>query len=157
MTSVHDIPTAHTPPGGYGDTMPPPVLDGCTDPLPADAPDLGGVWKVIDARTADGEPLPTEHPIWQHVERIEQAGNRVVITSSGIVHDMIADGTLENGVHDVMAVDFTTPIAVAASFEAGVLVLRPNDVPGVEVRRWREGDELVWQYHTLWTTRSARV
>ena len=155
MTSVRDIPTAHTPPGGYGDTMPQPILGGCTDPLPLDAPDLRGLWNVIDART-DGEVLPADHPIWQHVERIEQAGNRVVITSSGIVHDMIADGTVENGVNDVMAADFTTPIAVAASFEAGVLVLRPNDAPGIEVRRWREGDELVWQYHTLWTTRSAR-
>jgi hypothetical protein len=156
MTSRHDIPTAHTPPGGYGDTMPPPILDGCSDPLHADAPDLRGVWKVTDAR-ADDNVLPDEHPIWQHVERIEQAGNRVVITSGGIVHDMVADGTVENGVNDVMARDFTTPIAVAATFEDGVLVLRPRDVPGIEVRRWREGDELVWSYHTLFTTRSERV
>ena len=28
-----DIPFAHTPPGGYGDEMPPPVLAGCTEPL----------------------------------------------------------------------------------------------------------------------------
>ena len=30
MTSVSDIPTAHTPPGGYGTEMPAPVLDGLT-------------------------------------------------------------------------------------------------------------------------------
>jgi hypothetical protein len=155
MANAHDIPTAHTPPGGYGDTMPPPVLADCRDPLPEGVPDLRGIWRVRDAR-ADGEPLPVEHPIWQHVERIEQAEERVVVTSSGVVHDMIADGTFENGVNDVMALDFTTPISVAATFENGVLVLRPRDMPGVEVRRWREGDELVWSYHTAFTTRSVR-
>jgi hypothetical protein len=156
MTSVSDIPTAHTPPGGYGDDMPPPVLAGCTDPLVDGAPDLRGTWKVVDARSDDG-PLASDHPIWRHVERVEQAGDRVVVTSSGIVHDMRADGSYENGVHDVAAVDFTTPIEVAASYEDGVLVLRPKGMPGVEVRRWRDGDELVWRYHTVFTTRSVRT
>jgi hypothetical protein len=152
MTGVRDIPTAHTPPGGYGDTMPPPFLAGCTDPVVASAPDLRGTWRVVDAQV-DGAVLAADHPIWKHVERIEQAGDRVVVTSSGIVHDMIADGTYEHGVNDVMAADLTTPIAVAASFEDGVLVLRPRDLPSVEVRRWREGDHLVWRYHTLFTAR----
>jgi hypothetical protein len=156
MTHLSDIPVAHTPPGGYGDEMPPPVLAGCIDPLADGTPDLRGTWKVVDARGDDG-PLAADHPIWQHVERIEQAGDRVVVTSSGIVHDMRADGTYENGVHDVAAVDFTTPIEVAASFEDGVLVLRPKDMPGVEVRRWLEGDQLVWRYHTVFTTRSVRT
>jgi hypothetical protein len=30
-------------------------------------------------------------------------------------------------------------------------------MPGVEVHRWREGDALLWRYHTLFTTRSERV
>ena len=94
MTSVHDIPTAHTPPGGYGEVMPPPVLEGCADGLDARAPDLRGMWHVVDLR-ADGTVVPADHPVWQHVERIEQAGDRVVVTSSGIVHDMVADGTYE--------------------------------------------------------------
>jgi hypothetical protein len=156
VTSVSDIPVAHTPPGGYGDEMPPPVLARCTDPLADGAPDLRGTWKVVDARSEDGS-LAADHPIWQHVERVEQAGDRVVVTASGVVHDMRADGTYENGVHDVAAVDFATSIVVAASYEDGVLVLRPKDMPGVEVRRWREGDELVWRYHTLFTTRSVRI
>ena len=78
----------------------------------------------------------------QHVERIEQAGDRVIVTAGGVVHDMVVDGTLENGVNDVMAVDFTTVISVAARYEDGVLVLRPQGLPGIEVRRWHEGDEL---------------
>jgi len=155
--TVTDIPTVHTPPGGYGDTMPPPILAGCDDPVAPDAPDLQGVWTVVGASDNDGNPLPGDHPIWRHVERIEQAGPRVVVTSDGIIHDMVADGTYENGVNDVMASDFTTPISVAATYEDGVLVLRPRGLPGVEVRRWREGDELVWRYHTLFTTRMART
>jgi hypothetical protein len=157
MTQVHDIPTAHTPPGGYGDQMPAPILAGCEDRLAAEAPDLRGTWKVVEAFADDGESLPDDHPIHQHVERIEQAGDRVVITSSGVIHDMVADGTAENGVNDVMAVDFETPISVAATFEDGVLVLRPRDMPGVEVRRWRQGDQLVWRYDTLFTVRMARA
>lgn len=33
MTAAIDIPTVHTPPGGYGETMPPPILAGCNEPL----------------------------------------------------------------------------------------------------------------------------
>jgi hypothetical protein len=156
VTDVREIPVAHTPTGGYGAQMPPPVLAGCTDPLVDGAPDLRGTWRVVDAR-ADDVALPDEHPIRAHVERVEQAGDRVVVTGGGVVHDMVADGSYEHGVNDVMAVDFTTPIAVAASFEDGVLVLRPRDLPGVEVHRWREGEQMVWQYHTMFVARLERV
>lgn len=156
MTSVHEIPTAHTPPGGYGAEMPPPILEGCTDPLAAGAPDLRGTWAVVDGES-DGRPLPADHPIRNHIERIEQAGDRVVVTAAGVIHDMVADGTYESGVRDVMAADLTTPIEVAAAFEDGVLVLRPRGPGDVEVRRWREGDQLVWRYHVLFTVRMERI
>lgn len=156
MTTCAEIPTAHTPPGGYGEQMPPPILDGCTEPLAEDAPDLRGTWRVLDA-WQDGVPLPAEHPIRRHVERIEQAGNRVVVTGGKIIHDMYADGTFTNGVNDVMAADLTTPIVVAATFEDRALVLRPRDLPGVEVRRWLDGGYLMWQYHTAFTARLERV
>jgi hypothetical protein len=156
MAGVRDIPTAHTPPGGYGDEMPAPVLAGCTDPLRPGVPDLRGTWKVITAHAAGAE-LPDDHPIRAHVERVEQAGDRVVVTSSGVIHDMVADGTFEHGVNDVMAVDLTTPITVAATYEHGVLVLRPRDAAGVEVRRWRDGPHMMWQYHTAFTARLERV
>lgn len=111
----------------------------------------------MSATTVDGEPLDGSLPVHEHVERIEQAGDRVIVTSSGVVHDMVADGTYEHGVNDVMAADLTTPISVAASFEDGVLVLRPRDVDGLEVRRWREGDQMVWQYHSLFVARLERI
>ncbi len=156
MTSVQDIPTAHTPTGGYGTEMPAPILAASADPLAEGAPDLRGKWRVVDLR-ADGEPLPDEHPVWQHVERIEQAGDRVVVTAGGVVHDMVVDGTYENGVNDVAAIDFTTRIVVAATFEDAVLVLRPRGMPGIEVRRWREGNQLVWDYAGAFTARMEHV
>ena len=47
MTSVRDVPVAHTPRGGYGLEMPPPILSGCTEPLVAGAPDLRGLWRTV--------------------------------------------------------------------------------------------------------------
>ena len=35
--------------------------------------------------------------MWRHVERIEQCGNRLVVTGGGVVHDMVVDGTYEPG------------------------------------------------------------
>ena len=156
MPSVAETPVVHTPTGGYGPTMPPPVLDGCDDPLVDGAPDLRGHWDVVEAFDDEGTPLPDDHPIRRHHERIEQAADRVIVTAGGVVHDMRADGVLEHGVHDVIQLDFTTPVDVTASFEDGVLVLRPEGFPGVEIRRWLEGDELVWRYHSAFTARMVR-
>jgi hypothetical protein len=151
MTNVDDIPVAYTPPGGWAE-MPSPILADCDEPLAEGAPDLRGTWHVVDAEH-NGTRLPDDSPIRSHVERIEQAADRVVISAAGIIHDMRADGTFERGVRDVMQTDFTTPIVVAASFEDCVLVLRPEGIEGVEVRRWREGPQMVWQYHSLFTAR----
>jgi len=54
---VDDIPCAHTPPGGYGLAMPPPILASCTEPLPSAAPDLRGMWQVVTVEV-DGVPDP---------------------------------------------------------------------------------------------------
>lgn len=138
------IPVAHTPAGGYGATMPAPVLAGCTEPLPAGVPDLRGLWKAVSV-TVGGRPAP-DHKAMGHIERIEQCGTRVVITAGGVVHDMVCDGTEANGVHDVAEMDFTTPITVVATFEHGVHTLRPVGIPGVEVTRRLDGEQLVWDY-----------
>jgi hypothetical protein len=153
-THVDDIPVAHTPPGGYGADMPPPVLGGCTDPLAAGAPDLRGTWRVVAAEVA-GEPV-VDHPVVGHVQRIEQCGDRLVVTGGGVVHDMRCDGTQDGGVHDV-ANDFRTPITVVATYEDDVHVLRPVGLPGVEVTRHLDGDVLVWRYHTAFTARLERI
>lgn len=123
--------------------FPPPFLVGCTEPRPAGSPDIDGFWQTYEVRVA-GESVPN-HPGLGHVSRIEQAGDRVVVTGGGVVHDMRCDGTLENGVHDVAEFDKATEINVVACYEDGVHVLRPHGMD-IEVRRWRDGDDLVWEY-----------
>ena len=139
------IPVAHTPTGGYGNVFPTPILAGCTEPLVAGAPDLRGTWRVISA-TRGGQPVPADDRLMSYRERIEQCGNRIVDCGGGTIADARADGTEENGVHDVSVFDFTTPIHVIASYEEGVFVLRPVGLPGIEVRRWLDADG-----HMIWT------
>ena len=68
---------------------------------------------------------------------------------------MRADGTEAGAVHDVAGSDKTTPITAVASFEGAVHVLRPIGTP-IEVKRWIEGDQLVWEY-VGFTARFDRV
>lgn len=144
---TEDIPVAHTPPGGWHGAMPPEILGGCTEPLAADAPDLRGVWKANSVEE-DGRVL-ADHRLNRHVERIEQCGNRVVVTSEGVIHDMRADGTLENGVNDVAGRDYRQPIRVAAVFNRGRLDLHPLGIdpnrPPLVTREVING-ELIWHY-----------
>lgn len=151
--SVDEIPVAHTPPGGWVGAMPPPVLAGCDEPLVAGAPDLRGTWEVV-AVEVDGAELPGHRALGAR-QRIEQAGDRLVVTAAGIVHDMRCDGTTERGVHDVAEMDKRTPITVVATYEDRVHVLRPVGLP-IEVKRWRDGDALRWQYLGF-TARLERV
>ncbi|MGI9604104.1 MAG: hypothetical protein ACR2QE_19640 [Acidimicrobiales bacterium] len=128
-----DIPLDGTEPGASLDVWPARTLEGCREPLATGVPDLRGVWEVYEGRMRG------------HVERIEQAGNRIVITIGGLVHDMFADGTLENGVDDIAG--FGGPrIRVAATFEDGVHKLRPFDKKVVAVTRQLDGADLVWRY-----------
>jgi hypothetical protein len=150
-----EIPVAHTPPGGYGAWMPPPVLAGCTEPLTAGVPDLRGTWRVVEVEWKLGDP-GTPNPIERHVERIEQCGDRVCITAGGVIHDMRADGTAEHGVNDVAAATGQA-ISVVCTFEDGVHTLRPVDLPGVEVTRRLDGDQLVWQYGPVFVARLERI
>jgi hypothetical protein len=147
------IPVAHTPAGGYGTVMPPPILAGCTDPLVAGAPDLRGLWEVVLVTAGDAE-VPG-HPALGTLQRIEQCGDRMVVTAGGVIHDMRCDGTLEHGVHDVMQSDFATAIEVVATYEDGVHVLRPNGLP-FEITRRRDGAQMVWDY-VGFTARCDRV
>ncbi|MDG2906855.1 MAG: hypothetical protein P6D49_00985 [Acidimicrobiales bacterium] len=131
--SVDGIPVAHTRSNAHG--WAPAVLADCRDPLSEGAPDLRGVWVVEHGRMRG------------MVQRIEQAGDRVVITVGWLVHDMRADGTLEGGVHDVDP--NSGEVHVAAEFTDDRLDLRPNggrvlvsrrlDPADAEVMHWRYG------------------
>lgn len=144
MVLASDIPIVNTPPSGFGDTFPPMVLDRCTEPIVEGAPDLRGLWQVISAERA-GVEVEAGDPILSYVERIEQCGNRIVDMGGGTIADARADGTEENGVHDVSVFDYTTPIHVIASYEDGVFILRPVGMPGIEVtRRLDENGQMIW-------------
>jgi hypothetical protein len=150
VVRADDIPVAHTPPGGYGPSFPAPVLATCTEPLVESAPDLRGVWRAIRAER-DGVPVPEGEAIYSYVERVEQCGNRIVDMGGGTIADARADGTLENGVHDVSVFDYVTPIHVVATYEDGVFVLRPvmffgRTIPFVKVTRRLDADG-----HMVWT------
>ena len=145
--SIDEIPVAFSPPGGWTD-WPGPILAGCTEPRVAGAPDIDGWWRTVEV-LVEGETQP-DHPALGHVQRVEQRGDRVVVTGGGIIHDMRCDGTLEHGVHDVAEFDKTTEIHVVATYEDGVHVLRPDGLQfsgrSVEVRRRREGEHMIWDY-----------
>jgi hypothetical protein len=127
--------------------MPAPVLATCTEPLAAGAPDLRGTWKAYSIER-DGTPV-TGNPLGEHVERIEQCGNRVVITGGRVVHDMRADGSLEHGVDDI-ATATLAPIKVAAVFVNGRLDLHPGGVvegqPALVTREIVDGGEMLLNY-----------
>ena len=142
---ANQIPVAHTPPGGYGKTFPPLILGECTEPLVQGAPDLRGIWKTIRAER-DGVSVPADDRIMFYTERIEQCGDRIVDCGGGTISDARADGTEENGVHDVWVFDFKTPIHVIATYEDGAFVLRPVGLPGIEVTRRLDADG-----HMIWT------
>jgi len=154
MRTVDEIPVAHTPAGGWRGEMPPPVLAGCSEPLVDGAPDLLGLWQVV-AIDVNGAPAPEEHRAYGMLQRIEQAGDRMVVTGGGVIHDMRCDGTPENGVNDVAERDFKTRITVVATYENGVHVLRPVGIP-IEVTRRLDGDEMVWSY-VGFTARLRRI
>ena len=84
---ANDIPKAYTPGCSYA-TIPMPILAECTEPLAEGVVDMRGLWLGASGRVG-------------HLERIEQCGNRVVVTAYGIIHDFRTDGTLKNGARDV--------------------------------------------------------
>ncbi len=128
-----DIPLDGTAPDATWNDWPARTLDGCREPLAPGVPDLRGVWECYEGRMRG------------HVERVEQAGNRITITTGGLVHDMFCDGTLDNGVDDVAGIG-GRHIRVAATFEDGVHKLRPFGKRVVAVTRRLDGDEMVWRY-----------
>ena len=141
-TMAADVPKGASS-GTTSDGWVPPVLTGCDEPLVDGAPDLRGVWQVHRG------------PLKGHIERIEQAGNRVTITVGALVHDMFVDGTLEGGVNDT-AEGSGVPISVAARFEDGRHNLYPGDRGIVAVTRYRDGDEMVWRWGP-WRNRLRRL
>ncbi len=138
--SADDIPKAYTPGCSYTN-FPMPVLSACTEPLAEGVVDMRGLWLGVSGRIG-------------HLERIEQCGNRVVVTAFGIIHDFRVDGTLKNGARDVGALcnNFNTAI----HFDEGVMVFRLFDLFDTVFREMR-GDEMIFTFIDGTETRTQRL
>jgi hypothetical protein len=131
-----DIPVQSTPKGRWAD-WPPLVLAGCDEPLADGAPDLRGMW------------LTYKGPMKGHIERVEQAGSRVVITSAGIIHDLSVGLLMRD--EGVGGAD----ISVTPRFENGRINLYVGGKRLV-VTRYADGDDMVWRWGP-WTSRLRRM
>jgi hypothetical protein len=129
---ANDIPKAFTPGCGY-EHFPMPVLADCREPLAPGVVDLRGLW------LAAGEPLPG------HVERIEQCGDRTIVTAGGVIHDFRTDGTIARGSRDIEA-PLCVNTWVSIEWVDDVMHFHPFGLSYTIVTRRREGEELVWTY-----------
>ncbi len=135
-----EIPKGNTPSCGYAH-FPLPVLRECTEPLPEGAADIRGLWIGVTGNVG-------------HVERVEQCGARVVVTTSGIIHDSGPNSSGGYNSNDTEgAVLFTIgnteycPRTSAGMFwNDGTLDFRVLGWGPVVVRRYMEGEQLVWEY-----------
>jgi hypothetical protein len=144
-----DIPKGNTPGCSYAH-FPLPILAECTEPLVEGADDIRGLWQAVDGG---------------HVERIEQCGRRVVVTSSGIIHDYGPNSTLGETTNDTEgAIAFRigeTPYCPRTSasmiWNDGVLDFHVFGWGPVVVRRYLDGEQLVWEYADGSVTRMNRI
>jgi len=138
--SADDNPKAYTPGCGLTQT-PMPILADCTEPLTEEVVDMRGLWHGISGRIG-------------HLERIEQCGNRVVVTAYHTIHDFRVDGTLRNGARDIGAVcnNFNSAI----HFDDGVMVFRLFDFFDAVTRRMN-GEEMIFTFIDGVETRTERI
>lgn len=136
-----EIPKGNTPGCAYTH-FPLPILAQCTQPLIEGADDLRGLWMGVTGRHIG------------HVERVEQCGDRTVITSSGIIHDYGANSTGGLTTNDtegmVMfslgAKEYCPRTSAAMIWQDKKLNFHLFGWGPVVVRRYREGAQLVWEY-----------
>ena len=150
--AASDIPKGNTPGCGY-DHFPLPILAECKEPLAENATDIRGLWIGVEGGHVG------------HVERVEQCGRRVVVTSSGIIHDGGPNSTLGETSNDTEgSVIFTLgereycPRSSASmTWNEGVLDFHVFGWGPLAVRRFMDGDQLVWEYADGSTTRMKRI
>ena len=136
-----EIPKGNTPGCAYTH-FPLPILAQCTQPLIEGADDLRGLWMGVTGRHIG------------HVERVEQCGDRTVITSSGIIHDYGANSTGGLTTNDtegmVMfslgAKEYCPRTSAAMIWQDKKLNFHLFGWGPLVVRRYREGAQLVWEY-----------
>ena len=148
---AEDIPKGNTPECRY-DHFPLPVLRACTEPLADEAMDIRGLWQAVEGRVG-------------HVERIEQCGSRVVVTAAGVIHDYGPNSTAGLNTNDtegrvVFTLDgreYCPRTSASMIWNNGVLDFHVLGWGPVVVRRYLEGDQLIWEYADGTTTRMNRI
>ena len=146
-----DIPKGNTPDCGYSH-FPLPILAECTEPLVEGADDIRGLWLGVEGRVG-------------HVERIEQCGRRVVVTSSGIIHDYGPNSTLGENTNDTEGSvafrigdrPYCPRTSASMIWNRGVLDFHVFGWGPVVVRRYMDGEQLVWEYVDGSVTRMDRI
>lgn len=146
-----DIPKGNTPGCSY-DHFPLPILRECTEPLPEGATDIRGLWIGVTGHVG-------------HVERVEQCGARTIVTSSGLIHDSGPNSTAglntndtEGGVLFTLGDrEFCPRTSASMTWNNGVLNFHVLGWGPLVVRRYRDGDQMVWEYADGSVTRMDRI
>jgi hypothetical protein len=147
-----DIPKANTPGCNYTH-FPLPILADCAEPLAAGAQDIRGLWRGV----AGGHI--------GHVERIEQCGSRTVITTAGIIHDYGPNSTAQWNTNDtegavlftIGAREYCMRTSASMVWNNGVLDFHAFGWGPVVVRRYLDGEHLIWEYADGSATRMERL
>jgi len=139
--SADEIPKSYTPGCSYR-IIPMPILAECTEPLEEGVVDMRGLWLGVSGRVG-------------HLERIEQCGNRVVVTAHGIIHDFRTDGTLKNGARDVGMLCNNFQSAIHFNDE-GVMVFRLFNLFDTVFRKIRD-EEMIFTFVDGIETSTKRI
>ena len=150
--NARDIAKGNTPGCAYSH-FPLPILADCTEALPPEADDIRGLWLGVEGGHVG------------HVERIEQCGYRTVITAAGIIHDYGPNSTAGLNTNDTEGgVTFTIGdkaycprTSAAMIWQDKVLNFHALGWGPVVVRRYMDGDQLIWEYADGSITRMDRI
>ena len=146
-----EIPKGNTPGCGY-DHFPLPVLQDCTEPLADGAADIRGLWQVVSGKVG-------------HIERVEQCGSRVVVTTAGLIHDSGPNSTGGFTSNDTQGSvlfmigdkEYCPRTSAGALWNQGVLEFRVLGWGPIVVRRYLEDEQLVWEYADGTVSRMDRL
>ncbi len=146
-----DIPKGNTPGCGYNH-FPLPILAECTEPLPDEAADIRGLWQAVEGKIG-------------HVERVEQCGHRTVVTTAGIIHDLgpnssagvNSDDTEGSVVFLLGEKEYCARSSAGAIWNDQQLEFRAFGWGPIVVKRYRDGEQMVWEYADGSVTRMQRI
>jgi hypothetical protein len=147
-----DIPKGNTPDCGY-DHFPLPILADCTERLTEGAADIRGLWLGVKGGKTG------------HIERVEQCGSRTVITTSGIIHDYGPNSTADLNTNDtegsvlftIGEKEYCPRSSASMIWNQSVLDFHVFGWGPVVVKRYMDGEQLVWEYADGSTTHMDRL